>query len=205
MKKKYMIILGLCFILIYGYSYYTNYQYEKIIGSHMMNARDMNTPSRMLDELNLAKHGMVEEGLTKDMNGALFFKKPSNSMDFQYEHIDSIIERVKAVDVWYNKVYKSETGQQAETLGDVYEQKMDNLRDFIMEDTRSDLIAHNTWLIQHNIPVYLVGRNVGISVNGVGLFPSNLMMILLMGLGLKYYTDRHGKDKGKPKDKNKYE
>jgi hypothetical protein len=41
------------------YEFYLDYQYEKVIGSHMDNAYDMNTPSRMKYELLLAKDGMM--------------------------------------------------------------------------------------------------------------------------------------------------
>lgn len=141
---------------------YTDYQYEKVIGSYMDNAKDMNTPDKMLEQLNFAKQGMINEGLTEDLYGAWIFTKPDNSMKFQYQHIDSIIERVKAVQQWQIKIYGNESNTQTENLGDVYETKMTNLRNFIMETTRSDWIAKDTWYVNKHffyymaIPIYLI-------------------------------------------------
>jgi hypothetical protein len=125
----------------------------------MENAYNMNTPDKMLSQLNMAKQGMISEGLTEDLYSAWIFKKPDNSMTMQYQHLDSIIERVESVQSWYNEVYKTNSTS-SETLGDVYEQKMDNLREFIMEDGRSDYIAKDAWMIHkyffYYMPVYLV-------------------------------------------------
>lgn len=127
----------------------------------MENAYAMNTPSRMIGELELAKKAMLEAGLTKETYGAMFFKKPDNSMAFQYNHIDSILERCRAVEDWYNQVYVKQSG--TEILGDVYEQKMDNLRDFIMEDMRSDWIARDAWYII-NHPIWYLTAWVWFSI-----------------------------------------
>jgi hypothetical protein len=74
-------------------------------------------------------------------------------MAFRYEHLDGIIERVTAVEEWYSDVY--ENSGSAETMGDVYEQKMDNLRGFIMEDQRSDWIAKDAWFIEKHFIWYV--------------------------------------------------
>ena len=128
---------------------FVSYEYDKAVGSHINNAYEMNTPERMITELKEAKAGMVELGLTEDMSSALIFKKSDNSMKFQYEFIDSIISRAESVRAWYNKTY-SENGT-SESLGDVYEQKMDNIREFIMENGRSDWIANDAWMLNKNI------------------------------------------------------
>lgn len=138
-------------------SYIIDYQYEKKIGSYFDNAIDMNTPDKMLQQVELGKQAMIDEGLTKEDYGVVFFKKPSNSMDFQFSHIDSIIERIKAVQDWKDKSYGNNT--QSETMGDVYEQKMTNLRKFIAEDLnglsiRSDWIAKDSWYIKNYILFY---------------------------------------------------
>lgn len=162
-----LVLLVVFFMGLCGYAYYVNYQYEKVIGSYMENAKDMNTPLRMIEQLELAKQGMRNEGLKETDYGALIFKKPDNSMKFQYQHIDSIIDRAKAVESWYNEVY--EKAGQAEILGDVYEQKMDNLREFIMEETRSDWIAKNCWYIKNHIVMYfgtLIGLTTFLIIGG---------------------------------------
>jgi len=125
-----ILIIVLVFLLGVGfgvYQYYVSYQYERDIGSYMSNAVDMVAPEGMLEQVQLAKQGMIDSGLTEDDYGALIFKKPDNSMKFQYQHIDGVIERINSVIYWKEKIYSNES-QNIETLGDVYEQKMTNLR-----------------------------------------------------------------------------
>jgi hypothetical protein len=151
-----LVIFGVFIIVCSGfYSYYLNYQYNSKIGGYMENAIDMNTPNKMYEQVSLAKLGMMKEGLTKNNYGAWIFKRPDNSMKMQYEHIDSILERIKAVEEWKNKVY-SNNSQGVETLGDVYEQKMTNLRKFIANDLdgfsdRSDWIAEDAWYVKNHL------------------------------------------------------
>ena len=151
-----LITVSLIFLILFGITIYNiNYSYEKVIGSHMDNAYNQNTPEGMLKELRQARVNMVSEGLTNDMHGAVFYKKPTNSMEFQYNHIDSIISRVEAVQVWYDSTYTK--GTNTETMGDVYEQKMDNLANFIYETQRSDWIAKDTWMIKNHKIYYFQG------------------------------------------------
>jgi hypothetical protein len=79
-------------------------------------------------------------------------------MEFQLSHIDSIIERIQAVQDWKDKSYGKDG--QAEAMGDVYEQKMTNLRKFIKEDldgtaSRSDWIAEDAWYVKTHPIIYL--------------------------------------------------
>ena len=141
-----------------GYAFYIDYQYESQIGSYFENAIDMNTPDKMMQQIQLGKKAIIDAELPE--YGAMFFKKPSNSMDFQMNHIDSIIERIQAVQEWKDKSYGKDG--QAEQMGDVYEQKMNNLRAFIKEDldgtiSRSDWIAKDAWLIKNHPIMYLWG------------------------------------------------
>ncbi len=133
------------------YSYYVNYEYERQVGAYIENAYEVNTPERMISEIMKAKEGMIKLGLTDEMYGAWIFKKPDNKMSWQYDFLDSIIERAVAVKDWRDKMEKS---QEIETLGDVYEQKMDNLREFIKEGGRSDWIANDAWLLDKHFIVY---------------------------------------------------
>jgi len=151
-------ILLVMVIVIGVYGYFVNYQYENKIGAYMDNAKDMNTPSRMIEQLQLAKQGMIDAGLTENDYGAMWFKKPDNSMTFQYQHLDSIIERARAVEEWRQKTYGNDSSTQTESLGDVYESKMTNLRNFIMETTRSDWIAKNAWYVKYYKVLYFEGE-----------------------------------------------
>ncbi len=147
-----LILFGL--ISFSCYQYYVDYKYETIIGSYMLNAKDMNTPDKMLEQLQMARQGMINAGLTDNDYGVFIFKKPDNSMKFQYSHIDSIIERVEAVQQWKESTYGSDSVA-TENMGDVYEAKMTNLRNFIMEDTRSDWIAKDAWYVKYHFILYI--------------------------------------------------
>jgi len=167
-KKSFVIsALIISILLVVGlitYSCIISYVYEREIGSYMSNSIDMVAPEGMLAQLQLAKQAMIDSGLTEDDYGALIFKKPDNSMKFQYQHIDGIIERVESVVEWKEKTYGNEsTG--TETLGDVYEQKMTNLRRYIkgadggdtyVVGTRSDWIAKDAWMIKNHLFTYLI-------------------------------------------------
>lgn len=148
------MLLILCALGLGSYNYYLDYTYENKIGGYMENAYWSNTPSMMNEQLKLAKVGMINEGLEEKDYGAMFFKKPDNSMVYQYRHLDSIIERVDAVDLWLKDMQK--TGS-VETMNDVYEQKMDNLRTFIKEGARSDDVAKQAWYVKYHPIVYLCG------------------------------------------------
>jgi hypothetical protein len=147
------LVLFIVLIIFGVYNYFVSYQYDKQIGSYMSNAIDMIAPEGMLQQVQLAKQGMIDAGLTENDYAAVWFKKPDNSMKFQYQHIDAIIERIQAVEDWKTKIAGNNT--QIETLGDVYETKMTNLRNYINEGgVRSDWIAKDTWYIKNHIVVY---------------------------------------------------
>lgn len=155
--KNYLIPLIIVLLLIAGIigfsAYWVSFQYERDIGSHIENAYEVNTPERMIAELEFAKQGMREADLKEGDYGALFFKKPDNSMAWQYDFIDSIVERAKAVQEWQDKVESD--GKAVESLGDVYENKMDNLRGFLKEGDRADWIAKDAWYVKNHLWFYL--------------------------------------------------
>lgn len=162
------IIFAISVIGIGIYGYYISYQYDKEIGSYMENAVDMIAPEGMLEQVELAKQGMINAGLNEEDYGAWIFKKPSNSMKFQYQHIEGIIERIKAVQDWKNKMALN--GTQIETLGDVYEQKMTNLRNYIKEGgIRSDWIAKDTWYLKYHFVYAKFGGWISVSLGFLSL------------------------------------
>jgi len=57
---------------------------------------------------------------------------------------------------WYNVTYLSENVTTTEHLGDVYEQKMMNVRKFIKEDAWSDDIAHETYFANYHLFYYFL-------------------------------------------------
>jgi hypothetical protein len=126
-----------------------NYQYENQIGAYFDNAEDCITPDCILIQLNEGYQAINNSGLTNEDYGAWIFKKPSNSMVFQYQHLNAIIERANAVQNWVDKVYANNT--QAESMKDVYTEKMDNLRKYITgEGFRSDWIAKDAWYLKYH-------------------------------------------------------
>lgn len=155
------LVTTLCLPAFGFYSYYVSYYYEREVGSYIENAYEVNTPERMMEQVKRAEEGMRSLGLEESQYGALFFKKPDNSMKWQYDFLHSIIDRAESVVEWKESMEKSGS---VETLGDVYEQKMDNLREFLKENGRADWIARNTYLVNKNILVYFVNLILAVLV-----------------------------------------
>lgn len=129
-----------------------NYQYEKTVHSHMVNAWAASTPELMENQIALAIQGMKQLGLTEDMYGKLmpWQQTPEWRMDYQYLHLQAIIDRCHEVIDWRNHQDLS-NGQ----VTDVYNQKMNNLRSFIVEGGYSDYIAQSAFYVNLH-PFYYV-------------------------------------------------
>jgi hypothetical protein len=154
-----LCILGIIALIIAGV--YVNYQYESQIGAYFDNAVDCITPECILTQLHLGYNAINNSGLTKDDYGAWIFKKPNNKMEFQYQHLDAIIERAESVQDWKGKVYAN--GTQAETMKDVYTEKMDNLRKYITaESYRSDWIAEEAWWLKYHFFITIIATPLGL-------------------------------------------
>lgn len=124
------------------------YEFQDKVHSHMENAYWGSTPELMKTELNLSMQGMRELGLVEGMNAKIMPWKqtPDWSMDYQFAHIQAIIERCEEVIAWRDAQDLS-SGQ----VTDVYAQKMENLKAFIVEDTWSDDIAYAAWYANFNV------------------------------------------------------
>jgi len=133
-----------------------NYEFQREIHGHMENAYYADEPELMKKELILAIDGMQDLGLEKEKYGAFWYfdKTPDRQMDYQYKHLEGIIERIDAVIEWREKTYANESTS-TEQLGDVFEQKMDNLRGFLKEEGWSDWIARDTFYVEHHLWLYL--------------------------------------------------
>lgn len=164
-----LVILGIYIIS----AVFVNWNYEKVIGAYVENAYEVNTPQEMIAQIQLAEQGMLHEGLARDDYGAIIFTKPDNKMSWQYTYLDNFIQRAEAVEIWYNNTYSGKV-QATESLGDVYEQKMDNLRQFLKEGGRADWIAEDTWYVKNHIIFY---RPIMVSLIGVLLI---LAFVFLM-------------------------
>lgn len=173
--KKLDFLLILVVVILLGYSYFANYQYDVVIGAYIDNAYEVNTPELMMKNIDYALQGMKDSGLRDEDYGALIFKKPSNKMSFQYEYLDNFKERANAVIIWRENIYRANSTQ-SETLGDVYETKMDNLREFLYEGGKSDWISKDTWMIKHHIIVYLWDTLFG-----------NFFMLIVLGCLLYFF------------------
>jgi len=143
------LILIVPAVVISGYQTigpYYEWNYE--VHSHMLNAYYANSPELMITELSACENGMRDLGLTPDLFGAWlpWEKTPDIRMDYQYNHLDAIINRTKAVIEWRNLTYTT-NGSAPETLGDVYNEKMDNLRGFLVEDGWSDWISYQAFFV----------------------------------------------------------
>ena len=151
---RFPIAIGLTVVFL-GFlvnSFFLYQEYETKIGSYIENAYEVNTPERMVEQVKLAKEAMLKEGLSPETYGAMFFKRPDSVMSWQYDFIDSVTERANAVIKWKSEMER--TGS-VETLGDVYETKMDNLREFLKENGRADWIAQDAWYIENHPIMYL--------------------------------------------------
>ena len=129
------------------------YAYNKAVSSHLLNAYELNTPEAMKAEILLAKQGMKDLSLeSSDYCSILYWEQtPDCSMSMQYEYLDGLVDRVDSVIDWKDKMYAA-NNTAVETLGDVYEQKMDNLRYFLTEGGESDWIGRETYYAK-NYPV----------------------------------------------------
>jgi hypothetical protein len=130
-----------------------NFEFNTSVHSHMENAYFANNPELMNSELNMAIDGMKDLNLKENMYGSIWWWEnvPHRRMDYQYRHLEGVVSRVDSVIDWRNKVYAENNNQMSETLGDVYEQKMDNLRGFLKEDGWSDWIAKDCYYANYYI------------------------------------------------------
>jgi len=181
-SSKYGIVFAitLTVAIVYGANgvVAVNFAYERQVGGHIRNAFEVNTPESMIAELDKSVAGMRALGLTDDLYAAYFpwEQTPDRSMSFQYEYIDQLINRTEAVILWRNLAYSGNTTP--ETLGDVYEQKMDNLRSFMIESCPeryvcTDWIARDVYYLNRATPYYFAG-----------LFWAGATILLLMSAGL---------------------
>lgn len=165
------LLFGMAAVGLFAYSVYVDYQYEKSIGAYFENAEDCINPECILGQIKQGRQSIIDAGLTEDLYGAWIFRKPTNSMSFQYTHIDSIIERAEAITQWKEQVYSNQSS--GEVLGDVYTEKMDNLRKYITGQTvgefgsRSDWIAKDAWYQKNHFFI----ANFG--------FPTGALLIIL--------------------------
>ena len=167
-------IMILIFYFIIGI--FVSYNYERNVGAHIENAFEVNTPERMIIEIQLAKDGMKSLNLDENMYGALIFKKPDNKMSWQYNFLDSVIERAEAVIIWRDTTYGGQAAA-TEQLGDVYEQKMDNLREFLHEGGRADWIAEKVYFVNNNVLYY---SNVSFFIYSILIFFIILSFIIFI-------------------------
>lgn len=137
-------------------------EYTKNVHGHMVNAYYSNTPELMIENLEKAKQGMINLGLTENlyMSHYSWEQTPDNKMDYQYKHIDSIIERAYDVIEWREDA-SHESGTQA---NDIYEQKMKNLRNFLKSEGWSDDIAYETWLAHNHSFIWFISSSFGIAI-----------------------------------------
>ena len=139
-----------------GMAFPANFSWEptfnREVHSHVENAYYANTPELMVDELELAIAGMHDLGLDEgDFCDMRPWKQVAScNMKWQYEHLESVIRRAEAVARDRDRQERQGTSDQ---YGDVYEEKMDNLRAFLKEDGWSDDLARNAFYVEHH-PFY---------------------------------------------------
>ena len=160
-KRKMWMCLGsipaffVLIILVSGVWYVGGgYTYREEIGDHFDNADKMNTPEAIIAELELAKAGMHKLGLENDMYSRWFTweQTPHHRMSYQYELVDTIIQRAWDVIEWKNITYEDNTT--TDNLNDVYNEKVRSLRGMISDDT--DSVARGAYMMNvHPIQILL--------------------------------------------------
>src|SRR5438093_2023033 len=155
-----------------------NFAYEREVGGYIRNAYEVNKPENMISELNKAVTGMHRLGLTDEMFAAYvpWERTPDRSMGFQYEYIAQLINRTESVILWRTLAYNGNSTP--ETLADVYEQKMDNLRSFMTEGC-SDRLVCTDWIARD---VYYVYRATPFYFGWLFGFGAALGILLSLGL-----------------------
>ena len=135
-----------------------SYQFQKAVHSHMVNAYLASTPELMEDQIALAIQGTKDLGLTADMYGKLmpWQQTPDWRMDYCYLHLQAIIDRCHEVIEWRNHQDLS-SGQ----VTDVYNQKMTNLRNFIVEGGYSDYAAKGAFYVNFHSFYYVWWKAIG--------------------------------------------
>jgi len=135
-----------------------SYQFQKAVHSHMVNAYLASTPELMEDQIALAIQGTKDLGLTVDMYGKLmpWQQTPDWRMDYCYLHLQAIIDRCHEVIEWRNHQDLS-SGQ----VTDVYNQKMNNLRNFIVEGGYSDYAAKGAFYVNFHSFYYVWWKAIG--------------------------------------------
>ena len=152
--------------------------FDREVHGHVVNAYYSNTPELMIDELTQAINGLDNLSVSSEDYGAFFSwdKTPDKRVDYWLKHFDSIITRCYSVIDWRDSAYSN--GSTPESLGDVYEQKMLNIRNFIKfekddEVSWSDEVFRDAYTIKH----YPWGRFATLIEICCGIIPLILLIL----------------------------
>jgi hypothetical protein len=130
-----------------NYEFNTEVRWNKEVHGHMENAYYASTPELMVKELSLAVKGMHNLGLGNDDYAYMqpWKQTPDHRMDYEYAHMQAIIDRANDVIKWRDSQGDNGSGAQ---LNDVYGQKVDAVRHFMKDDGGwSDDIAHGAYYV----------------------------------------------------------
>lgn len=107
-----------------------SFDFQREVHGHMENAYFADSPELMIAELHAAESGMRNLRLTPELYGAIlpWGKTPDVQMDYQYRHIDAIIQRAEQARPYCDPGNVTATGAQ---LSDVCGQKLSAIRQFI--------------------------------------------------------------------------
>jgi len=153
--KKTAIISTIILILFAGLMVGTaalgpGYTYQKDVHGYMEQAYYSADPVLMQQNINLAKQGMLDLGLTPDMYGSFWYweQTPERQMNWEYQHLNSIDVRCTEFIAWIHA--QNDTGSQQ--MQDVYSQKLNNIREFVKNDGGwSDDIAQAAYFTNFNV------------------------------------------------------
>jgi hypothetical protein len=128
-----LVILGLfSSLMVVGAVVGPGYTYQKNVHAYMEQAYYSADPVLMQDNINKAKQGMENLGLTPQMYSSFWYweQTPDKQMLWEYQHLNSIDVRCNEFIAWIHA--QNDTGSQQ--MQDVYSQKLNNIREFIRDD-----------------------------------------------------------------------
>ena len=160
-RKKRMALISIVALITFSAlllgAFYTGpaYIYQKNVHSYMEQAYYSADPVLMQENINKAKQGMENLGLTSEMYSSFWYWEltPDKQMLWEYQHLNSIDVRCNEFIAWIHA--QNDTGSQQ--MQDVYSQKLNNIREFVRNDGGwSDDIAQSAYITNFQV-FYAVG------------------------------------------------
>ena len=173
-----VIVLAIVFAAVFAVT--AEYQYRKAIGSYIDNAYDAATFEVMAENLQRAKQGMIEQGLSPEDCGRAFYweQTPDYCMAYQYGYIDSLISSTQLQAAYYQGLKQNGTFNPVN-----YNDALNKQRAEFGRNGPADWVAEPAWMLKHyplfywNISaiVAAVLLPLGLVVGVIGVFKGDFL------------------------------